>query len=124
MTNKKIKTEPVKSVLVITVGMLVVFKSTQWNPALIISMIIGLIGIFSQYLTTKINFLWMKLAWILSLIVPNILLTIVFYLILTPIAILSRVFSKKNELFLKNIKSSTFKNLNKTFTEESFKNPW
>ena len=124
MNAKKTKSDPVKTVLVITVGMLAIFIATQWQPALIISMVIGIAGIFSQYLAFKIDYLWMKLTWILSLIVPNILLSLVFYLILTPIALLSRVFSKKNELSLKNTSPSLFKEYNKTFTKESFKNPW
>tara|TARA_B110000858_G_C17578100_1_gene369978 strand:+ start:197 stop:571 length:375 start_codon:yes stop_codon:yes gene_type:complete len=124
MTKNKMKSEPTKTVLVITIGMLVVFMATQWQPALIISMVIGLIGIFSHYLAIKINFLWMKLTWVLSLIVPNILLSIVFYLILTPIALLSRIFLKKDDLFLKNESHSLFKVYNKKFNEDSFKNPW
>ena len=124
MTKNKMKTEPIKTILVITVGMLVVFMTTQWQPALILSMLIGVVGILSKYLAIKIDFLWMKLTWVLSLIVPNVLLSIVFYLMLTPIALLSRVFSKKDELFLKNTSPSLFKEYNKTFDKESFKNPW
>ncbi|MDB4091134.1 hypothetical protein N9528_02280 [Crocinitomicaceae bacterium] len=118
------KTESTKTILVITVGMLVVFMTTQWRPALILSMLIGVVGILSKYLAIKIDFLWMKLTWVLSLIVPNVLLSIVFYLMLTPLAILFRVFSRKNELFLKNTSPSLFKEYNKTFDKESFKNPW
>jgi len=124
MTKNKMKTESTKTILVITVGMLVVFMTTQWRPALILSMLIGVVGILSKYLAIKIDFLWMKLTWVLSLIVPNVLLSIVFYLMLTPLAILFRVFSRKNELFLKNTSPSLFKEYNKTFDKESFKNPW
>ena len=124
MNKNKIKPEPSKTVLVITVGLLIVFMVTHWQPALISSMLIGIAGMFSQYLAIKIDFLWMKLTWVLSLIVPNILLSIVFYTMLTPIALLSRVFSKKDELFLKNTRPSLFKEYNKIFDKESFKNPW
>ena len=124
MNTNKIKTNPVKTVLVITVGVQIIYFTTLWEPALLISLILGLIGVISKYLAIKIDFLWMKLTWVLSLIIPNLLLSIIYYMILSPIALLSRLFSKRNELFLKNTISSTFKNYNKTFNRESFQNPW
>jgi len=104
--------------------MTIVYLTTQWKPALFIAMGVGLAGIISTYLAIKIDFLWMKLAWLLSLIVPNILLSIVFYLLLTPIALLSRLFKKIDDLSLKNTSSTLFKDTNKHFDENSFKNPW
>ena len=124
MNTNKIKTNPVKTILVITVGVQIIYFTTLWEPALLISLILGLIGVISKYLAIKIDFLWMKLTWLISLIIPNILLTIVFYIILTPIALISRLFSKKDEMFLINTSSSLFKENNKTFNKKSFQNPW
>ena len=66
----------------------------------------------------------MKLSWLLSLIVPNIILSIIFFLFLFPIALLSRMTKKEDQLRLKNIYQSTFKEVNKTFDKKSFENPW
>ncbi len=88
------------------------------------SFIVGALGLVSGYLAKKIDFLWMKLAWLLSLIVPNILLSVIFYLFLTPIAFLSRAFGDKNPLSLKNTKDSLFKESNKEFDKASFEKPW
>ncbi|HBH05571.1 MAG TPA: hypothetical protein DDX92_03085 [Flavobacteriales bacterium] len=104
--------------------MLIVFLVTNWHPALVIALAVGIAGLVSKYLAVKIEYLWMKLAWILSFIIPNILLSIVFYLILTPIAFLSRIFSMNNDLSLKDTSPSLFKDHNKTFSKDSFKNPW
>ena len=124
MSTNQLKSDPIKTILVITVGMLVVYVATKWHPALVIALVIGLSGILSSYLAVKIDFLWMKLTWVLSLIVPNILLSIIFYVLLTPIALLSRIFSKEDQLFLKNNSQSIFKEYNKQFDKDSFKNPW
>jgi K+-transporting ATPase A subunit len=78
--TKQINSNPVKTVLVITVGFLIIYMVTKWQWAIIVSIIIGMLGLLSEYLAKKIEFTWMKLTWILSLIVPNILLTIVFIL--------------------------------------------
>ncbi len=124
MNTKQFKSDPIKTILVITVGLLVVFMATGMKVFLVISLVIGLIGVFSNYLSKKVEYLWMKLAWVLSFIVPNILMTIVFYLWLTPIALISRIFNKNDQLFLKNTNTSLFKEYNKTFDKKSFENPW
>lgn len=124
MNPKLQKTDPIKTVLVITVGMLIVFALTQWEWAFNAAVIIGLLGLISSFLAKQIDFLWMKLAWVLSLIVPNIILSIIFYFLLTPIAFLSRLFGKKNLLNLKNNTDSLFKDYNKDFDKPSFEKPW
>lgn len=124
MNPKNRKSEPLKTVLVITVGMLVVYFISNLQWPLLVALIVGGLGLMSNYLAKKIEFLWMKLAWVLSLIVPNILLSLIYYLFLTPIAILSRIFGEKNQLSLKNTSSTLFKDKNKVFDKVSFEKPW
>lgn len=124
MNTKRSKSEPIKTVLVITIGLLIVYFITQWRWVLNASAIVGLLGLLSGYLAKQIDFLWMKLAWVLSLIIPNILLSLIFFLFLTPIAWLSRIFGKQNQLSLKNTEPSLFKDCHKQFDKKSFERPW
>jgi hypothetical protein len=124
MVSKAQKTEPLKTVLVITLGMLVVYLVFKANWALYTALIIGLAGTFSPYLAKQIDFLWMKLTWLLSMIVPNLLLTAIFFLFLTPIAWLSRIFGEKNPLNLKNPGDSLFKECVRQYDKKSFERPW
>ena len=124
MQPKKKKNEPLKTILVIVCGFLFVFLITKTKWSFYTAFVIALIGAFSEYLSAKIDFLWMKLTWLLGQIVPNILLGAVFYLFLTPIAFLSRIFTKKNSLNLKNTEKSLFKEYNKSFERSSFEKPW
>ncbi|RZT96151.1 hypothetical protein EV201_0784 [Ancylomarina subtilis] len=124
MKQLQAKSDPIKTVLVITVGMLIVFSISHWRWAFNAAVIIGILGIVSPFLAKQIDFLWMKLAWVMSLIVPNIILSLVFYLFLTPIALLSRIFGEKNQLNLKNAKLSVFKVYKKDFNKSSFEKPW
>jgi hypothetical protein len=121
---KNLKSEPVKTCLTIAMGFVVVYVATKWNGALLISLGVGGIGMFSEYLSKKVDFLWMKLTWVLSLIVPNILLGSVFYLFLFPISMLSKLFGKKDPLLLKNNQSSTYVASNKVFSKVHFEKPW
>lgn len=120
------KSNPTKTVLTISVGFLIVYLITksQYQWILIVSASVGIIGLISDYLASKIEWIWMKLTWILSLTVPNILLSLLFYLFLFPIAVLNKIFSKKNHLQLKNPKKTTWFQDDKVFDSKSMEHPW
>lgn len=118
------KTNPLRTVLTLSVGFIVLYFITDWKWTIPAALLVGLAGIFSPYLSAKIDYLWMKLAWFLSLVIPNILLGVIFFLLLFPIALLSRVFGKNDSLNLKNKSGSNFKNVNKDFDKVSFEKTW
>lgn len=124
MSYKQKNNDPHKTLLVITVGMLLVYFFSKNSLFFYIAVSVGLAGVLSTYIARKIDFVWMKLAWVLSLILPNIVLSVIFYLFLTPIALLSRIFGEKNQLNLKNTKTSLFKDVNKKFEKSSFEKMW
>jgi hypothetical protein len=115
---------PTKTVLVITVGFLVLYFVSKQIAFLYIAMGVGILGALSSYLAEKIDWIWTKLGWLLSFIVPNIIMTIIFYLILTPTAFLSRLFGKSDPMDLKNTQASLFKEKESKFSKESFEKPW
>ena len=65
----------------------------------------------------------MKLAQLLGYIIPNILLSIVFYLILFPLSLLSKLFTK-DPLMLSSKYDSYFVDVNKEMDQKSFENMW
>jgi len=115
---------PSRSVLTIVVGFVVVSVVTHYNWALWVAIIIGIIGLLSPLLAQKIQDLWMGLALILSYFIPPILLSLIFFLMLFPIAVLSRLFGEKDPLQLKRTNTSLFKNVDRSFTKESFEKPF
>ncbi len=70
-----------------------------------------------------IDQVWMKMAYVLGLFMPKILLTIIFYGILFPIALLFKLFGK-SDIILKNNRKSFFKEVNKSYTSASFEKLW
>ena len=115
---------PIWSVVVISIGFAIIYFNTKNQFALGASITVGILGFTFSKIRYWIDFVWMKIAWILSLIVPKILLTLVFYTILYPTSLLRKITSKKDLLNLKDPKSSLFKNVDKTFDKTSFENPW
>jgi hypothetical protein len=124
MGIKSNKAEPIKTILTIVLVCLGIFLFKKVNWVLIVALVIGIGGLFSTIIAVKIDWFWMKLAWLLSKTIPYILMTFVYYIILTPVALLARLFGAKDPLLLKNTKESTFKSCNKTFEKSSFEKPW
>lgn len=124
MKKNKIKSNPSKTILTITVGMLIIFLFSENNLFLQISLIFGIIGLTSRLLSEKIEVLWFKIAELLSFIVPNILLSVIFYVFLFPLSIFSKLIGNKDLLKLKNKNHSTYIHNVKKFDSKSFDNPW
>jgi len=88
-----------------------------------LSLIIGLVGIISGTLSRLIEKGWMGIARILSYIVPSILLGIIFYLVLFPISIVSKLFTK-DPLMMSNKYQSYFVDTNRKFERKSLERIW
>ena len=123
MINKRETYDPVKTVLVITTGFIGLFFITNLKWALYLAMVVSIISLLSNAIAKKISFAWLKLASFFSLVMPNIILSFIFFLILTPVALLSRVF-KRNQLRLKNVDTSLFIQKGGIFQKEHFEKPW
>lgn len=124
MAAIKIKSNPVKTVLVIVTGFLILHLLFAWTWALYASALIGVLGLISILLAKAIEWVWHQLTWVLSLIIPNILLSMIFFLVLTPVAWLSRLFGNRDPLMLGRVYPSTFRDVNKRFDKVSFEKPW
>ena len=77
-----------ETMLVITVGFLVMYSLFHFKWMLTVAMIVGLAGVFSFYLSKKIDWLWGGLTRVLSFLSNTIILTLCFYLIITPVALI------------------------------------
>ena len=121
---KVTKTNAVKTVLTISIGFSIIYILINAKWALYTSVSVGVLGLLSNRIAQGIDFLWMKLAKVLSYIVPNILLSIIFYLFLFPIAILSKIFNSKNALHLKNTSDTIWVDKENVMTKDSLEKMW
>jgi saxitoxin biosynthesis operon SxtJ-like protein len=115
-----------EAALAISTGFSVIYYFTESKYFLITAITIGLIGLLSKFLAEKIAWFWFKLAEVLGRINGFILLTILFYVLLTPLAWLMRRF-KKDTLNLKknNLPSSSYYiDRNHEYSAKDIENPW
>lgn len=123
-SSKSKKTNPTKTVLTIVVGFVLIYLITKYKWCLTLAFFVGLAGVLSDFLARQIDFLWMKLSLVLSYIVPNIVLTVIFYCFLFPVAQLTKLFGKKDPLHLRNSVDSLFKSNDKVFDKAYFEKHW
>jgi Saxitoxin biosynthesis operon protein SxtJ len=117
-----------ETMLVITVGMLVlyfIFREKTWsNYLLITSLVMGLIGVFSDFLSEKVAWVWGKIAHIMGTFNSYVLLSIIFFVFLTPVAFLFKL-TRKDSLKLKAQKNGTvYEERNHLYVAKDVENVW
>lgn len=85
---------------------------------------IGLLSLLSDFFAEKVAWLWTKIGQALGYINGNILLSVIFFIILTPLAILMKYLAKKDNLLLKKPKSSVFSTRNHQYVAKDMENVW
>jgi hypothetical protein len=83
-----------ETVLVITVGFLILHLVFKGRVFLYCALVIGLAGVFSFWLSEKIDWVWNKLSLLLGKVSNGVLLTLIFFLVVTPMGLIRRIGKK------------------------------
>jgi hypothetical protein len=122
--TEKTKLQNANTMLTITVGFILLFVIFKLKWMLITALGIGAAGLFSEPISHYISLGWLKLSHLLGFIMPNVLLAIVYFIFLMPIAFLSRIGKNKDKLMLKGDVKSTFTDHQMKFTPDVFEKTW
>ena len=112
-----------ESILVIVIGFLILYVLFKVETFLWIALGVGVLSLISNWVAEKITWLWFKIAEILGYINSRVLLSAIFFLFLTPIAFLSRVFSGK-KLNLKRSDDTYYENTEHLYEPKDFEEMW
>jgi len=112
------------TILSIIFGFLVINLFINSDTLVYIIIIVSGLSIFSKLFSDIVEKLWFQLAKILSKIIPSVLLGIIFFILLTPVSFLSKLFNAKTEYRSKNNADSVFTDSNKNFSKTSFEKSW
>lgn len=119
MTENPHPTLLILLVAIVIIGLTVGFVFWVW-----FFMFLIIIGFFFSFLGFIIHKAWMGISRLLSFITPNILLSVVFFLVLTPIALLRRLLTSFDPFGRQNHDKSTFHHVSRKATAEYFRKPW
>jgi hypothetical protein len=121
--NKVDAVHELKNILVITLGFTILFLIFNSPYLIYTSVIIGVLGLSSVFVRNRIVFIWEKIASILGKINSWIILSLIFYIILFPIAMIAKLFNMKF-LQIKKPKETVYFLRNHKYTAVDIENPW
>ena len=111
-----------KTQLVIVTGLLTLSVILDYGHLVYLALIVGLLS-FIPPIGNRMVWGWYKLAEGLGWFNSRVLLSLVYYLIVTPIALLFRLFGN-DPLLLKDTRGSMYHFREHTYTKEDLENPW
>ena len=113
-----------KNILVIVTGLLALALIFKLFGLAIIAVCIGAVSVFSAAAAGGIEWAWLKLAQGLGWINSRILLSIIYFVFLLPIAWISRLFTGDPLTLRKRKISSLFVERNHLYTKKDLENIW
>lgn len=104
--------------------MLVLYVLTLQSVLLYVALVVAVTGVFLPTPARYIHYFWMKLAEVLAHVTQPVLLGLIFYCLLFPLSLLSKLTRKRDPLLLSDKTKTTFVEVNKQFDKQSFEKTW
>ena len=123
MKKENSKAKSLETIIVLVGALIVTYWITQKKIFLLLALILILISITSPFLADKISRVWLKFSEIIGGVMSKIILSIIYFIFLVPIALLYQL-SKKDYLSLKRKKDSYYINRNHTYFPKDLENIW
>ena len=116
-------TQALETVLTLTCGLIVLFLLFDKTWLLYLGAILGLSGLLSHPVAMAIHWLWMRLAKLIGWVNAKVFLSLIFFLLLTPLAFIYPL-TKKDPLGLQKKSGSYFHERNHVYQPEDMEKPF
>lgn len=114
-----------KSILVIVIGFMILAEVFELKYLYYGALAVGVLSLLSDEIAQKIEWLWFKLAEGMGWVMSKVILSLVYYVILLPLATAQRTLSRNDPLQLKKPNNkSTLVDRNHVFKKEDLENIW
>jgi predicted membrane protein len=118
------KEKKYETILAIILGLLVIYWFTEIRWLVTVCLALATIGVLWSTGAGWITYIWLKLSHVLGWVMSKVILGLVFYVILVPIALLSRIFNKDSLKLKKNKTGGYYTDRNHEYCAEDLENPW
>lgn len=112
-----------ESVLIIAAGFIVLFFIFKIKIFLLVAFLVAFFGAMSKLFTDGLTWIWFKLSEILGWLNARILLSVVFFIFLFPMALIMKAFGK-SAIKLKKDKQSYYFVRDCVYKPEDLENVW
>jgi ABC-type uncharacterized transport system permease subunit len=118
------QTKNLQILLGIAAGMVVLFFIFKSAVFLAIAVGVCLAGLLSMRLAAIIAVLWMKVANLIGLIINTVLLSLVFFVLLTPLALIRKIAGKSPILLRPTQDDSYFRTRSHKYEKRDLQDMW
>lgn len=117
------KARKTETLLVIVLGCVTLYLVKRWSFVLVVGLVTGLVGLLVPAVRDGIHWSWTKLSEGLGWVSGKVLLTVIYFLVLVPLAWIAR---SRGKIGLRNKPDgdSYFKERDHTYRREDMVNPW
>jgi|HubBroStandDraft_2_1064218.scaffolds.fasta_scaffold166580_3 hypothetical protein len=120
----KTRNKPIETMLVLAMACLAAYVVWHAKTALYLSIGFGLVGILSPWMSRQIAQVWMGLTRVLGRISNAVLLSVVYWLVVVPVAVFRRMRKKDKLTYFDPAAGSNFVERNHLFQKEDFERTW
>lgn len=117
------KRSPFESCLALAFGLVVVYYFVRQEWLLLVALAFMLLALLFDRFAKWVDIAWNFLIERVGKVMNVLLMSLVFYIFLTPIAIIYRLFSK-DDLRLKKPDATNYTGRDVTFSPKHIENPW
>ena len=96
MKKENNKAKSLETLLVLVGALIIAFWVTQKKIFLLLALLLIVIGISSSFLTGKISWAWLKFSELIGNIMSKVILSLIYFIFLVPIALLYQLSKKDN----------------------------
>ncbi len=123
MQNNRSPYETVAAFVTISIILYLLFSQKYW---LFIGLGLGLLTLLFRSTAHGLDYLWLQISKVLNFVVTKVLLSVVFFLILVPIALIYRLFGKDSlqKKKLDGVDTSYFVTRDQHFSPQDFEKTW
>lgn len=104
--------------------MSLLYLYTKWQPLIILLIVLISLSLTNRNVLDITHRIWMKFTLVINFLISNSLLVVIYYGILFPIALISRLFKANVILDLKSKDQTMFNEVSKGFGKNDFVKPW
>lgn len=119
----KLKTS-YKTFFGLLLGAVVLFFLKNYTIIPVVMLAVGLVSLLVPAIAHAIDWVVSKVIRVIGIFLSAVLLFLSFFFVLTPVALIARLFGKTDSLGLKRPTTTNYKVVNKTFDPGGFEKMW
>ena len=123
MESKNTRLKSLETILVLVAALIIFFWLFNKKIFLLVALFLILIATSSDSLTNKITWAWLKFSELLGKVMSKVILSVVYFVVLLPIAFLYKL-TGKDPLFLKKRIDSYYFERNHQYSKKDIENIW